>query len=277
MMPCLLGMESSIESSMESSIESSMESSIESSMESGMESGMKTEMTTEMVSGTEAGMKSGIESDMETGMKVEMVSRMEATIESGMESSKEHILTNDSMANDMTSFKTWNTGHEPTSINTMPQENTEHETTSHETTLHETTSHETTSHETISHDSATDPGKLNGIKLTFTSPRKSHHIRVELDIGRHEALVDEMKIEFHSPVELTLLLKAMVTELKKIQIHYIIQQVSRDDWFHILRDQKIFSLVNVNMQYHFLNVRCEIDRFPLAVMKGLGFKEMHES
>jgi hypothetical protein len=128
----------------------------------------------------------------------------------------------------------------------------------------------------------TEPTEQNGIykntvdgvpQITFVSIRKSHQITVELDIPRHEVLISSMEIQHNSPVELVFLLKTMVEELKKVNIHHIIQQVTKDDWDTILRPQKIFALVNVNDRYDYLNVRCEIDRFPEAVIGCLGFDD----
>ncbi len=110
-------------------------------------------------------------------------------------------------------------------------------------------------------------------KITFTSKLKSHCITLELDVTRHEALINNMIIQQHSPVELVILLKNIVSELKKININYIIQQVSKTDWITILRADRIFTLVNENKLYGFLNVKCCVDRFPEAMMKALSFSE----
>lgn len=107
--------------------------------------------------------------------------------------------------------------------------------------------------------------------VTYKSVLGTHKITVELDIVRKEALINNIDIEYHSPVELTVLLKNMVNELKKIDIRHIIQQVTKDDWINVLKDDKIFSFINENKIYGFINLKCEIDKFPEAVMKGLGY------
>lgn len=115
------------------------------------------------------------------------------------------------------------------------------------------------------------------IKMTFTSVMKAHNIAMELDLNRHEALINDMKIQSYAPVELTVLLKNIVMELKKLNIHYIIQQVTKSDWINILRPYRLFTFVNENKTYGYLNVKCKIDNFPEAVMKGLGFVDIKES
>jgi hypothetical protein len=109
----------------------------------------------------------------------------------------------------------------------------------------------------------------------FTSSLKNHTIKVEIDVSNREILINTMTIENHSPVELVIMLKKMVTEMKKINIAFVIQQVNKDDWFNILRDQNIFTFVNENEKYGFINIKCPIDKFPEAVMKSLGFEDFH--
>src|SRR5205814_2164908 len=69
--------------------------------------------------------------------------------------------------------------------------------------------------------------------------------------------------------------KKMEIEMKKINIGYVIQQVTKSDWDNILKAQRIFSRVNENKEYGFLNIRCPIDRFPEAIIKGLGFEDIY--
>lgn len=114
----------------------------------------------------------------------------------------------------------------------------------------------------------------DNIELTFTSEMKTHSIIVELDMITKEALINDMQIQYSSPVELALLLKKMITELKKINIHFIIQQVTESDWLQILKPLNIFIFVNKNKTYGFLNIKCPIDDFPEAVMKALGFVDL---
>jgi hypothetical protein len=110
-------------------------------------------------------------------------------------------------------------------------------------------------------------------ELSFSSVTKSHTISVELDISRHEALISDFKIlDSGSPVELALMLKNMTYELKKLNIDTIIQQVTKEDWNGILKKLDNFILVNENEQYQYLNVKCEIEKFPEGVMRSLGFE-----
>ena len=111
-------------------------------------------------------------------------------------------------------------------------------------------------------------------KLEFKSTTGTHSIVVELDTGRHEALINTMNIQPGSPVELALLLKHMSDELKKIHIHYIIQQIGKQEWEGFLKAKRIFEFVNENKRYGFVNVRCRTEIFPESVMKGLGFVEL---
>jgi hypothetical protein len=107
--------------------------------------------------------------------------------------------------------------------------------------------------------------------ITFTSGLKNHIITVELDVGRKQALINNMDIGNCAPVELTLLLKKIDVELKKIGITTIVQQVTPSDWENVLNPLKLFRLVNYNSTNNFMTIICPIDRFPEAVMKSLGF------
>jgi hypothetical protein len=117
------------------------------------------------------------------------------------------------------------------------------------------------------------------LTTTFTSDLKSHSIALEYDFIRHEALVSEMNIKYQNPVELAILLKNIVNELKRYNIKHIIQQVSYSDWNDILKEHNIFQLVNENKIHGFYNVKCELERFPEAVMKALSFTDLfvHDS
>lgn len=112
------------------------------------------------------------------------------------------------------------------------------------------------------------------LMATFTSSLKNHSIKVEIDIGRKEILINTMHIQYKSPVELAVMLKKMVIEMKKLTIAYVIQQVTKSDWINILRAQHIFVLMNENV-HGFLTVKCDIDRFPESVMCALGFNSIY--
>jgi hypothetical protein len=109
------------------------------------------------------------------------------------------------------------------------------------------------------------------ILVIFESAQKLHRISIELDVDRKEALISCMKIEHSSPVELVILLKDISTQLKKVNIESIIQQVLPDDWETILKPLNIFNIVNTNPKYNFYNVRCSVDKFPEGIMKSFGF------
>lgn len=125
--------------------------------------------------------------------------------------------------------------------------------------------------------SSLNPSSLNQSgkypTAVFVSDLKSHSITMELDSIRHEALVSEMKIKYENPVELAMLLKRIVLELKKYNINFVIQQVTKDDWFSVLKEHGIFQFVNENKIYKFYNIKCELERFPEAVMKALSFTD----
>lgn len=113
------------------------------------------------------------------------------------------------------------------------------------------------------------------LMATFTSSLKSHSIKIEIDISKKEILINTMNIQQHSPVELTLLLKNLVLEMKKLNIMYVVQQVTKSDWLTILRPQRFFSFVYENKQHGFITVKCPIDKFPEAVIHGLGFSDIN--
>lgn len=113
------------------------------------------------------------------------------------------------------------------------------------------------------------------LMATFTSSLKSHSIKVEIDISQKEIMINTMNIQQHSPVELTLMLKKLVYEMKKLNILFVVQQVTKSDWISILRPQRFFSFVNENKQHGFITVKCPIDRFPEAVIHGLGFSDVN--
>ena len=111
------------------------------------------------------------------------------------------------------------------------------------------------------------------LTMTFKSSLNSHSITIELDISRKEIMVNTLNIQEHSPTELTIMLKNMVTEMKKLNMMFIIQQVTQSDWINILRSQQIFILVNENKELGFVTVKCSIDDFPKGVLYGLGYNE----
>jgi hypothetical protein len=106
--------------------------------------------------------------------------------------------------------------------------------------------------------------------VTYHSALKNHSITLELDIGNRQALINDLDIQFSFPGELTLLLKKVEYELKKIHITTILQHVMFDDWIKILRPQNIFELQYHNKEQGFAKVMCRTDKFAEAIMKGLG-------
>lgn len=107
--------------------------------------------------------------------------------------------------------------------------------------------------------------------LTYTSGLKNHIITVELDVGRKQALINNMDIGECAPVELTLLLKKVENELKKLGVTTIVQQVTPSDWKNILEPLRIFQSVHYNKEHNFMTIICPIGKFPEATMKSLGF------
>jgi hypothetical protein len=122
-----------------------------------------------------------------------------------------------------------------------------------------------------------EKSKHGYLMATFTSLQGNHSIKVEIDISRREILVSSLNIGKHSPVEFVIMLKLMVTEMQKMHIQFVIQQVTKNDWVSILRPQGIFTLVNENRQYGFLNVKCPISEFPEAVICALGFSDIEKN
>jgi hypothetical protein len=112
--------------------------------------------------------------------------------------------------------------------------------------------------------------------LTFYSSLKNHFIKVEMDISRKEILINTLNISTHSPSELALMLKHIVFELKNKDIEFVIQQVTKSDWETILKPLNIFTYINENTKYDYISIKCPIDKFPEAVMKGLGFRDFDE-
>lgn len=113
------------------------------------------------------------------------------------------------------------------------------------------------------------------LMATFTSSLKSHSIKVEIDISQKEILVNTLNIQHHSPTELTLMLKKMVHEMKKLNIMYVVQQVTKSDWISILRPQNYFFFVNENKKDGYITIKCPIDTFPEAVLRALGFSDIN--
>ena len=107
--------------------------------------------------------------------------------------------------------------------------------------------------------------------ITFVSSLKTHSIKIEVDLSEKEILIYTMNIQPKSPGELVLMLKKIVVEMKKLNILYVVQQVTPNDWFQIIKPLNIFRFVNENKQCGFITIKCYIDRFPEAVMSALGF------
>ncbi|VBB17820.1 hypothetical protein YASMINEVIRUS_283 [Yasminevirus sp. GU-2018] len=108
--------------------------------------------------------------------------------------------------------------------------------------------------------------------MTFRSAMRSHTIVMELDVGQRQALVNTMDIKHESPTELALLLKRVETELQKVNITTIVQQVTYDDWKSILKGLKMWTIVVENKEQGFLTITCPLSKFALAVMTALGFE-----
>ena len=106
--------------------------------------------------------------------------------------------------------------------------------------------------------------------VIYRSALKNHSITLELDISNKHALINDLDIQFSFPGELTLLLKNVEYELKKIHIIKVLQHVMFDDWINILRSQNIFELHHHNIENGFATVMCSTDQFAEAIMKGLG-------
>lgn len=119
----------------------------------------------------------------------------------------------------------------------------------------------------------TDTNKPYNIypKLTFTSVTGLHRIIFEVDYKRKEALINRIDIKFEYPVGLAVLLKKISKELKEKNIERIIQQINKNDW-KVLQKQNIFKYINEKAT--FINIYSETEQFPEAFMKGLGFVDI---
>src|SRR5437868_14166904 len=106
-------------------------------------------------------------------------------------------------------------------------------------------------------------------KLTFVSAQRSHYITVEVDFVRHAILINDPHFAPCAPNELLLMLQNMIDELKKIDIDTIYQQVDPNEWNTMLKQDGIFEFVHNNV-HGFCTVKCDIDKYPEAIMKGFG-------
>ncbi len=100
----------------------------------------------------------------------------------------------------------------------------------------------------------------------FTSITGVHSLTMELDTKNHIAILDEMKIEYSAVVEFAIFLNSVSAELGSSGIRTVVQQVMKDDWNNILSKIPEFELINENTKYNFMNVRCDVKKFP-HVMK----------
>lgn len=108
--------------------------------------------------------------------------------------------------------------------------------------------------------------------MKFHSVMRGHTIAMEIDISKKQALVNNMEIKYDSPIELALLLKKIETELAKINITTIVQQVTFEDWETILKNLAIWKIIEENKEREFITVVCSIDKFAEAVMTALGYE-----
>jgi len=131
--------------------------------------------------------------------------------------------------------------------------------------------------ESVSNTTMLETSEHGYMMITFTSSLKTHSIKVEVDLSEKEILINTMNVQPKSPGELVLMLKKMVFEMKKLNILHVVQQVTSDDWYHIIKPQNIFHFVNENKQYGFITIKCTIERFPEAVMSALGFDAINSS
>lgn len=109
--------------------------------------------------------------------------------------------------------------------------------------------------------------------MTVTSILKKHSIMFELDAQRHQALINNLNIEYAAPVDLVAMLKKCEFELSKIGIKTIIQHVTIDDWNNILKGGGTFNLEHISNEQNYAAVSCDIDMLSIAIMKGLGFED----
>lgn len=107
--------------------------------------------------------------------------------------------------------------------------------------------------------------------VKYISVMKNHSITLELDLNARQALINDLDIQSCFPGELTLLLKHVESELNKINITRIVQQIMFEDWINILQPLNIFELQYHNKEHGFATVMCRTDQCAEAIMKGLGF------
>ena len=106
----------------------------------------------------------------------------------------------------------------------------------------------------------------------YKSVTKSHSIVMEISINTSEALVSQMRIQPHSPVDLVLMLRNMADELYESGIVQIVQQVTPSDWETVLEPIQMFEYVNTNHTHGYVNIRCATNKFPEAVMRALDYQ-----
>ena len=115
---------------------------------------------------------------------------------------------------------------------------------------------------------------INGYPMIMVySIREIHSISFELDPQRGIALLYILDIKHHSPSELTVMLRYVCELLQQSNIHQVMQQVLEQDWLTILKPVGIFKKYSEGNG--FINVVCNVNQFPEAVMKGLGFEEIN--
>ncbi len=105
----------------------------------------------------------------------------------------------------------------------------------------------------------------------YSSSTNEQNIEFELHRDSKEALMCGINIDYDSPVELALMIKSACLDLQEHDIIKVIQQVSPEDWEQ-LKKNNLFQFINSNEIYNYVNIGCDIDKFHIAFMNGLGFE-----
>lgn len=104
------------------------------------------------------------------------------------------------------------------------------------------------------------------------NPKSNNELIFELDYIQCQALVNKININYNEPILFLLMLKESISKMKQRGIREVVQQVYKNEWLDILTHIEQFKYINTNDVYGFVNVICDIDNFPCAFMKGIGFE-----
>ena len=100
--------------------------------------------------------------------------------------------------------------------------------------------------------------------MSFNSLTNKHKMILEIDGST--ALINTLDITYEEPIELSIFLKDVSKKLQENNIKIIIQQVTENDWEHILEPLGYFEYVNKNEEFKYVNISVLVETFPVAIM-----------